>query len=145
MKSGDEGRRQRRVISSSARLVTGTLPANDATWDADARRYAPSAFVASHDAPLIGRNAPQRGRSAAESADERARCDEALSVEFQLYGSREAALSEGAGRAFRVSTRPALSPATTRRLSTNAPQRRRIEIIASTAFADRAGWYIVYG
>jgi hypothetical protein len=46
-----------------------------------------------------------------------------LSVELQLWGSREAALPEATGLAFRVRTRPPPPPATMRRSSTNPPQR----------------------
>jgi hypothetical protein len=117
--------------------------ANDATRNTHARQYVP-AFVAGHDAQPIGERAAMRGHSAAEGGDEHggvkgataiappkfdtiaprsARRDQGRARASMTYRPLLEARRPGAGRPFRIRTRPPSSPTTLRPSSPNAPQR----------------------
>ena len=81
-----------------------------------------AAIVARHDAPPIGEDAATLGRTAEEGGDEHAGVKKALSVEIQLANARGERRDHGrAGSA--MTHAAAFVAATTRRFSTNTPQR----------------------
>jgi hypothetical protein len=113
-----------------ANFPTERLPASDATWDLPLvddlrpwelnKRPHASAFVAGHDAPLIGERAATRGRGATGGGDERARLP-SVCAPASRTGSNGRNVEEVGGHSNEwMNARPPSSPTTMRRSSANA-------------------------